>query len=139
MAEATIRSGAPVWCEGWDGRRHAWVESSVGRFACGLIRTDCHAAADAGGARCTDCLELVGIEVSLDLGAERSISSDARAFSDSSERVAACATIVDLVIDDLRELSSDPLLAVAELRQIRGSLHDIAGKLRRAAIRFGPQ
>src|SRR4051794_23127749 len=106
MAEATIRSSTPSWRQGWDGQFHAIVESSVGRFACGTYITGV-VRVFAARARCVECLVLVGIEVSIDLGAERSISDDARVFSDSSEHVAACATIVDLVVEDLRRLSPD--------------------------------
>jgi hypothetical protein len=83
---------------------------------------------------------------SLNVGADRRLSPDARALSDASERTAAAATVVDLVKADLRLIQASHELrledyapelsqSVAELHEIRATLHDIAGRLRQAAAR----
>lgn len=138
MAEATIRSATPIWREGFDGRRHAMVESSVGRSACRALITEINGAPNPRAERCLECLELVGIDVSLNLGPDRRVIREARVFSDASDRTAAAATVIDLVIDDLRHQPGEgPTdVAIAELLEVRHSLHDIAGKLRRAATRW---
>lgn len=140
MAVATIRSGAPVWREDAMGETHALVESSVGRFACRRPITRLRPGTPRG-ARCIDCLEVVGIEISIDLGADRTIDDDVRALSNASEGVAAAAVLVDLVIDDLGRFiqTREIALAMVDLRDVRSSLHGKAGELRAAALRWDPR